>query len=830
MKFAKELEENAVPEWRVKYLNYKQGKKRLKAVGRAVRSIDRSGQQSGQRNTPSLRDGPVAAFLRSRGWGGPSIAEEDNLGVPSGFASSVWERQDDLENAAEAIPIRSNGQVNERSPLRRQETNRDGSQPHMRRYGSIIGSPPGSTSPALERLSTTRTQASLLELPDPALDPTSIEGRSSEVDYRPTPPPTQMAHTGNAYVIRAATDVPTTFSPRSAFGSALRLHRSNSTPLGGNRPPLIKRVLSVAAQGTGSSREPARENDVALEAYRELDFRKAEFFNFLDGELEKIETFYKEKEDEAKVRLAELREQLHILREMRMHDIEVAERRKRGNYAPNGSARHSREEARAEADHADNDDDDEQSHLAVVEHLQRARQSIVSHMDGALDRVRTDHVGKTAKAMRDLGTPVFDAHQQDYTRRPQQPVNYRTGKRKLKLAFLEYYRSIELLKSYNLLNHTAFRKITKKCDKTMPGHKGAEYYKERVNKAYFVTSNALDVLLQSTEDYYARYFERGSHNAARAFFRQPGYKSLSFDGNMLRTGLFLGFGIAFAIYGLIGAIGDLSSSYDPIPTNASYLLQLYAGFFLCMFFTGMFCIACREWRRHKVNYAMIFEFHPRHTMDWRQLCELGALFMLYLGFIMSLNFQWAGHNVMYIYWPAMLLGISALTIFFPLPGLYHRSRMWFVASLSRLWLSGIYNVEFRDLFIGDLFCSMTYVFGNIELFFCLYYRSWDSPPQCNSSHSIILGVFTCIPATMRAAQVMRRYVQTKQAFPHIANFIKYCFNIGTYAMLATYRIQRGWNFLTAFAVVASINSVYCTTWDLAIDWSLGNRKGKILCS
>jgi len=40
MKFAKELERDLVPEWRLKYLDYKTGKKRLKAIGRALRNVD----------------------------------------------------------------------------------------------------------------------------------------------------------------------------------------------------------------------------------------------------------------------------------------------------------------------------------------------------------------------------------------------------------------------------------------------------------------------------------------------------------------------------------------------------------------------------------------------------------------------------------------------------------------------------------------------------------------------------------------------------------------------------------------------------------------------
>lgn len=121
---------------------------------------------------------------------------------------------------------------------------------------------------------------------------------------------------------------------------------------------------------------------------------------------------------------------------------------------------------------------------------------------------------------------------------------------------------------------------------------------------------------------------------------------------------------------------------------------------------------------------------------------------------------------------------------------------------------------------------MTYVFGNIELFFCLYYQDWRDPPKCNSSHSILFGFFTTLPGIMRAAQCMRRYVETADKFPHLANFGKYCCTIAMYATLAALRIQRGWASLIAFVVAASINSIYCIIWDVVIDWSLGVTSAK----
>lgn len=123
--------------------------------------------------------------------------------------------------------------------------------------------------------------------------------------------------------------------------------------------------------------------------------------------------------------------------------------------------------------------------------------------------------------------------------------------------------------------------------------------------------------------------------------------------------------------------------------------------------------------------------------------------------------------------------ISVLLLFAPIPGFfYSSSRQWFLYTLYRLaLLSGFVNVEFRDFFLGDMFCSQTYAMGNLELFFCLYRNTsndrWINPGQCNSTSSRLLGFFSTLPGIWRALQCMRRYWDTHNWYPHLANLGKY---------------------------------------------------------
>ena len=51
-------------------------------------------------------------------------------------------------------------------------------------------------------------------------------------------------------------------------------------------------------------------------------------------------------------------------------------------------------------------------------------------------------------------------------------------------------------------------------------------------------------------------------------------------------------------------------------------VQMYAGYFLCLVLMLYFTLACRVWTRAKINYAFVFEFDTRDSLDWRQLAEV----------------------------------------------------------------------------------------------------------------------------------------------------------------------------------------------------------------
>ncbi|KAJ5146368.1 uncharacterized protein N7515_000932 [Penicillium bovifimosum] len=792
MKFAKfvfpvtgQLEQELVPEWRAKYLDYKIGKKKVKAITRALQKAHRSPNFPSQRNpTPQIR----GAIHSSSNIDKQLDATEQDAPL------SPHLRSPERPSTTRSTP----GLKTERQPLR---TPGSRFSEDIGSYGSILATPPHRRH--------AESDAASLELPDPALDPEDDyfqQHNGANVDHPSavrTPSPVMNRHTTghlNPSPSPAIADPSPDQRPRSDPRGSYTSH------LGGTltKVPSSKRTSQLLRRVFTAEGEPGMRRRLESSAGAELDKRQDEFFEFLDSELDKIDAFYVMKEQEATEKLRVLRQQLHIMRDQRIQEVLAAKRA------------------------ANPDNAEAQRRANAFAKLNGSR------LKGTF--AGKNRFGKNSEALAEMATPgmhpqdqdrEFIVNRRDFMRRqepPNQEVSYRSAKHKLKHALQEFYRGVELLKGYAYLNRTAFRKINKKYDKAVNARPPLRFMSEKVNKASFVQSEVTENLMAAVEDLYSRYFERGNRKIAVSKLRHTMKRSGDYSPNTFRSGLLLMGGALFSIKGLVDATSNLRSDDVAEQIRTSYLLQLYGGYFLIVFHVLLFCLDCMIWTKSKINHAFVFEYDTRHTLEWRQLLEIPSLFFFLLGLFMWLNFSWYNH--MYIYWPVVLIGLSVIIVFLPARILYHRSRKWFAFSNWRLLLAGIYPVEFRDFFLGDMYCSQTYAMGNIELFFCLYASYWGYPPKCNSSHSRLLGFFQCLPSVWRAFQCIRRYLDTKNAFPHLLNLGKYIFGVLFYATLSMYRIDLHTRFQASFITFALLNAVYTSVWDLIMDWSLGNPYAK----
>jgi hypothetical protein len=75
-----------------------------------------------------------------------------------------------------------------------------------------------------------------------------------------------------------------------------------------------------------------------------------------------------------------------------------------------------------------------------------------------------------------------------------------------------------------------------------------------------------------------------------------------------------------------------------------------------------------------------------------------------------------------------------------------------------------------------------------------------------------MGFLTVLPPIWRFLQCIRRYRDTRNAFPHLANCGKYAATILTGVALSFYRIERSTPALACYLTIAILNSIYTSEW------------------
>lgn len=416
-------------------------------------------------------------------------------------------------------------------------------------------------------------------------------------------------------------------------------------------------------------------------------------------------------------------------------------------------------------------------------------------------------------------------------------VPYIVAKKHLRTALFEHYRALSLLRSYRILNRTAFRKVTKKFDKSMNTTISKPYMQKIDEFAYFQTSDLLDKLSNHVEDLYVTFFDPETEDRKHSLekLKSIAYAMNNNDGRQLGyytafgSSLFcIGFGLPLFILAVYVALSKTINKELP---EGKFLIQVWAGFFLVNLMMLLFGINLMVFDQYKINYKFIFEFDLATALNWRQYLLLPSFGFALLSILCWFSFknfwetQFPGRD-----WPWIYFAVMLCIFLWPGNQLYARSRKWLQIALWRLLLSGFYPVEFRDFFLGDILCSLTYTMGNISFFFCLYATNWnglyDGGPSphlndvCGSAKSRLMGFFSTLPTIFRFLQCLRRFMDTGDWFPHLANMLKYTISTIYYALLSAYRIDRIRRNRIVFIIFGGLNSIYSCTWDIFMDWSL----------
>merc|ERR1712131_167715 len=453
--------------------------------------------------------------------------------------------------------------------------------------------------------------------------------------------------------------------------------------------------------------------------------------------------------------------------------------------------------------------------------------------------------------------------------------NIKTVK-ELKLACTEFYLNLVLIQNYQELNFTGFRKILKKHDKLMESTSGAEWREKHVESAPFYTNKQISNFISQTEAIFINDLEGGDRSKAMKRLRVPPLDKKTKDyprGVVFRVGLFTGMCI-ISVAALILSLNFYAPLDDLNKDNIVTTIRLYRpGFLLCLFmlFIG---INIWGWRTAGVNHVLIFEIDPREHLSHQHILEIAAWLTLLLLFsILCFIYDPIPKVIPPFAYPVILYGFIALFLICPrIPGcsLYYKARMWLLVKMKRLVVAPYYPVEFADFWLADQLNSLASVVMDLEYLVCFFtfdgnfkdglattstaivsnvtnvsdvtnssmlsnstgldgramidvtYEVLEDGPVCGRYKYGVRLFLACWPALIRFLQCIRRYYDSRKAFPHLYNAGKYSttfFKVGFTALFMEFadaNTKTIWFSLWLISTI--ISSCYTLWWDLKMDW------------
>ncbi|VVD00688.1 unnamed protein product [Leptidea sinapis] len=465
-------------------------------------------------------------------------------------------------------------------------------------------------------------------------------------------------------------------------------------------------------------------------------------------------------------------------------------------------------------------------------HFANFDETFFHYCDEELKKINTFYSEKLAEATRKYATLQSEMKSRFETIKPKSGGDSRKSvpRRKvqeLKLAFSEFYLSLILLQNYQNLNYTGFRKILKKHDKLLNVSNGAGWRAEHVETSHFYTNKDIDRLISDTEATVTNDLEGGDRQKAMKKLRVPPLGEQQSPWTTFKVGLFSGSFIVLAISVVLSALYHEGGT-DHFKTA----FRLYRGPFLLVEFIFLIGINVYGWRSSGVNHVLIFELDPRKHLSEQHLMELAAIFgvvwaLSILSFIYS-----ASLSIPPFVNPLALVVIMLVFLMNPLRVFRHEARFWFLRICGRILAAPFVPVLFADFWLADQWNSFVYAFLDFHYLIAFYVSGSDWFVGNNSFETskwylISRALVNIVPAWTRFWQCLRRYRDSKEAFPHLVNAGKYSTTFFV-VLFSTMRTVYGSSyadpydnpFLYAWLGCQLVSSCYTYTWDVKMDWGL----------
>ncbi|XP_057509115.1 phosphate transporter PHO1 homolog 3-like isoform X1 [Actinidia eriantha] len=644
---------------------------------------------------------------------------------------------------------------------------------------------------------------------------------------------------------RSTTTRPPQHIPRAFSG----LIRGANSPMGSATSPDIESQVIMVSPGTCDGLGAAQ--TTFLMGAEEGGEYEMMFFRRLDGEFNKVVTFYKGKVEEAVREAKVLNQQMDALiafqiklknpRWLEDWSGEITRRAADGAASTPSGARASRRtfmdiiheegtNSKGHSDESSNDKDNKEREEIHQNVKQEKKNKIKGNRPSPLEilsHVKINHIVETPRSTIIEFFSVHNEKEIKFTRE-----NLKKAQEQLKLAFIEFYHKLRLLKSYRFLNILAFSKIMKKYDKIASRNASKPYWK-MVDNSYLGSSDEVTKLMDRVEAAFIKHFANSNRRKGMTALRPK----VKIERHRVTFSLGFLFGCTMALVLAVGLITRARNLIDH-EGRIQYmdnLFPLYSLFGFIILHMLMYAGNIYFWRRYRVNFTFIFGFKEGTELRYREvlLLSVGVTVLAIVSVLANLDMEMdpitKDYKALTELVPLGLVVLLVLILLCPFNIIYRSSRYFLLVCVFHCICAPLYKVTFPDFFLADQLTSQVQAFRSLEFYVCYY--GWGDyklrQNTCRKSDVYVTSTFivAAIPYLSRLLQCLRRLYEERD-FMQGLNGLKYLSTIVAITTRTGYTLKAGnvWK-ITAW-VASVIAMLFGTYWDIVMDWGLFQKNSK----
>jgi hypothetical protein len=283
------------------------------------------------------------------------------------------------------------------------------------------------------------------------------------------------------------------------------------------------------------------------------------------------------------------------------------------------------------------------------------------------------------------------------------------------------------------------------------------------------------------------------------------------------------------------------SATAPLHIDALGFYPIYSGLGLTLFFVWLWGVNVYVWTRYRISFVFIFEFNPldrlTHWHIWEEAADLTIVFLLNALLMVTHHEYHLATTTSALVYPLSLFAWMLGKLLIPFAPFSHwKTRTCLFGAFKQLIIAPFGRSRFQECYLGDVFTSMVKIIADYEYAFCVYgsgafLTMHGSTNVCTSIDWIVVPIICALPFFWRFNQNMRRFYDTRERFPHLANAFKY-FLAQTVIVCSSFNptLLSSDSELGAFRMVWLLvcvaSSGFAYVWDIYMDWGLGRWHNK----